>query len=56
VYAPSADFEIAGSEQLSGALVVKSIRMRGNAEFHFDEALSATNAATNFVIVTWTEL
>jgi hypothetical protein len=30
--------------------------MRGNAEFHFDEALAANNAATNFVITSWTEL
>jgi hypothetical protein len=56
VYAPSADFEIAGNDHLSGALVVKSIRMRGNSEFHFDEALAASKAPTNFVITSWSEL
>jgi hypothetical protein len=56
VYAPSADFVIAGADQLSGAMVAKSIRMRGNAGFHYDEALTATNPPAIFFIASWNEL
>jgi Tfp pilus assembly protein PilX len=56
VYAPNADFNITGNDEMSGALVVKSVRMRGNSEFHYDEALSAANVATNFFITSWDEL
>jgi len=31
---------ITGNNEISGALVAKTIRMRGNSEFHYDQALS----------------
>jgi hypothetical protein len=57
VYAPNANFSIAGGAQVSGAIIVNNVTLRGSAEFHYDEALASTNRAVRAYIVTsWKEL
>jgi hypothetical protein len=57
VYAPNADFSIAGNTQVSGSIVVNNVTLRGNAEFHYDEALASTNRQLRaYVVTSWKEL
>jgi|SRR6266850_671960 len=57
VYAPNADFSIAGSTEISGSIIVNKVDLRGNAEFHYDEALASTNRQLRaFVVTSWKEL
>lgn len=56
IYTPNADFNITGNNEISGAIVAKSIRMRGNSKFHYDQSLGGTNAPGGFIITSWNEM
>jgi len=56
MYAPEADFNITGNNEISGALVAKTIRMRGNSQFHYDQALSFIGSSGAVVVTSWNEL
>jgi len=56
IYAPSADFVLNGSTQLSGSLVAKSARMTGHCAFHFDEACAGAMPKRKVVADSWNEL
>jgi len=56
VYAPNADFNIAGNKDVSGALVVHDVSISGNSGFHFDEALLGSSTASDVIIASWNEL
>jgi hypothetical protein len=55
VYAPNANFSVAGNADLCGALVANSISLKGNSAFHYDEAFNQTNQVRAWVISTWQE-
>ena len=56
VYAPQTSFSVSGNNEISGALVAKSIRMRGSCAFHYDEALGSPTASGGVIITSWNEL
>ncbi|HEY0456709.1 MAG TPA: hypothetical protein VGE41_10070 [Verrucomicrobiae bacterium] len=56
VYAPNADFSLAGSSELSGSIIANSISLKGSSAFHYDEAFSNTNNLRAWVVVIWMEL
>jgi hypothetical protein len=55
VYAPEADFSIAGNSELAGAIVAKSITMKGTTAFHYDEAVKSTNGPIRLFVTSWNE-
>ena len=56
VYAPNADFLMAGGGQICGSVTAHSITMKGSSQFHYDEALSKPAPHRGFVVTSWTEL
>jgi hypothetical protein len=56
VYAPSVNFAFGGNDSYSGSLAVNSVRMHGNVQFHYDEALGSSTGAAQVRVTSWTEL
>ncbi|MSU50888.1 MAG: hypothetical protein EXS37_17665 [Opitutus sp.] len=56
VYAPNATFELNGNGSLKGSVVANSIKLVGNAAFHYDEALGNMTTGNPFGIAKWREL
>lgn len=58
VYAPSADISMTGNATFTGAVAAKSLYLRGNVTFHYDEALlniGAGGSNRRFFVSSWTE-
>jgi hypothetical protein len=53
LYAPNADITITGDFDFNGSLVGKSVKLSGNAAFHYDEALNA--GKPDYVVSSWEE-
>lgn len=56
VYAPNADVSIVGNGDVYGAVVGKTVKVTGNANFHYDESLAAFGANNPFKVSSWREL
>ena len=59
IYAPNADLELKGSGSkgvFMGAAVANNIKMTGNFEFHYDEALGNMSFDNSYRISRWREL
>lgn len=56
VYAPSGDVTLNGNGDMMGAVIARTIRLTGNAAFHYDEALAERDADQPFSISKWREL
>jgi hypothetical protein len=56
IYAPTANITMTGNSTLIGAVVANSIKVRGNMEFHYDEALRTDPKRGRFFISWWKEL
>ncbi len=56
VYAPNADFQMAGGAQLYGSVTANGITLKGSSEFHYDEALGKPAPHRGFAVTSWTEL
>lgn len=56
VYAPNADVEIKGNGAVYGAVVGKTAKITGNANFHYDESLAAYGSNNPFKVASWREL
>ena len=58
--APNASLVMNGggssAQDFCGALMVKSVRMNGHFQFHYDEALSRTPSNGRFLITSWDEI
>ncbi len=56
VYAPNGDVTLNGNGDIMGSVVARSIRLTGNAAFHYDEALAERDSNQPFSISKWREL
>ena len=56
VYAPYGDVKIAGNGDVMGSIIARSIKLTGNAAFHYDEALAERDSNQPFSIAKWREL
>ncbi len=56
VYAPNSPVRIHGNPHVMGSVVADNITVVGNAQFHYDEALSSMGGNNPFGIVKWREL
>jgi hypothetical protein len=56
VYAPNADVSIVGNGEVYGAMVGKTVRVAGNANFHYDESLASYGGNNPFKVASWREL
>jgi hypothetical protein len=56
VYAPNGDVSLNGNGDIMGSVVARSIRLTGNAAFHFDESLAERDTNQPFSISKWREL
>jgi Tfp pilus assembly protein PilX len=56
VYAPNGDVTLNGNGDIMGSVVARSIRLNGNAAFHYDEALAIGQNGEPFTIAKWREL
>ncbi len=56
IYAPQATFEIKGGVHYYGAFCVKSARLMGSCNFHYDEALFDVPPFRGFIISDWEEI
>lgn len=60
IYAPQAHFQLNGSGGSSydfiGASVTRSVKINGNFNFHYDEALRKTGPARGYVPTSWKEM
>lgn len=56
IYAPNADIQIVGTSEVVGALVGKSILLKGDVQFHYDEALRGDPKRGRFFVHSWREL
>lgn len=56
LYAPNGNVTIDGRGAVMGSVVARSIRLVGNAEFHYDESLADFGTNTPFGIAKWREL
>jgi cytoskeletal protein CcmA (bactofilin family) len=54
-YAPSADFQIKGNPDVTGAIVCKTFYENGNASWHYDRALNAVGERTDYRIASYVE-
>ena len=54
-YAPSADFEIDGNPDVTGAIVCKTFYENGNASWHFDRALATEGERIDYRIASYVE-
>lgn len=55
IYAPSATFDVNGTAEFIGGVLVNRLNWLGNIDFHFDEALLKT-LLTDYVISSWDEI
>jgi hypothetical protein len=59
IYAPNATVELKGggsSGSMSGSVVANDIKVTGNYEFHYDEALEELGGGNPFAVGSWREL
>ena len=56
IYAPNGDVTINGNGDVMGSIVARSIRLTGNAAFHYDETLAQGQNGEPFTIAKWREL
>lgn len=56
VYAPNGHVSINGNGEVLGSIVARSIRLTGNAAFHYDEALANRDSDQPFSISKWREV
>lgn len=56
VYAPNGHVSINGNGDVLGAVIARSIRLTGNAAFHYDESLANRNSDQPFSISKWREV
>lgn len=55
-YAPNADISINGNGDVMGGFVGNTVKLTGNAAFHYDESLENLDAGMPFGIDSWREL
>jgi hypothetical protein len=55
IYAPSATFNVTGTADFFGGVLVNRLNWLGDINFHFDEALNKT-LLSDFVIASWDEI
>ncbi len=56
LYAPNGNVTVVGNGDVMGSIVARSIRLAGNAMFHYDEALAYGEGNEPFAIARWREL
>ena len=61
IYAPQADFFLNGGGGItyfdfSGASITKTVKMGGNYNFHYDEALRTKGPPKGFIVTSWDEM
>lgn len=56
IYAPNGHVSINGNGDVLGSVVARSIRITGNAAFHYDESLANRDSDQPFSISKWREL
>lgn len=60
IYAPQADFQFGGggndTYDFVGALVAKSCKLNGHANFHYDENLKRNGPGIGYIPYSWTEV
>ena len=56
INAPNAEVTFTGTSDVFGAVMAKSIKVRGNMNFHFDEALPAISRKGRYIPYAWEEL
>ncbi|HVT71832.1 MAG TPA: hypothetical protein VHD61_01740 [Lacunisphaera sp.] len=55
-YAPNAELQINGNGDVMGAFVARTIKVTGNAAFHYDESLANAGSDMPFGVSTWREI
>ncbi|MBW7894169.1 MAG: hypothetical protein H3C27_03575 [Opitutaceae bacterium] len=55
-YAPNADLTIVGNGHVCGSFVAETIKIAGNAAFHYDESLANLDTNNPYGITKWREL
>jgi hypothetical protein len=60
IYAPSAAFTLGGGGSTTydfvGASITSTVKMNGNFQFHYDEALGRNGPSRGFIITSWNEI
>jgi choice-of-anchor A domain-containing protein len=60
IYAPQADFQFGGggnnTYDFVGALVARSCKLNGHANFHYDESLKRNGPGVGYIPYSWTEV
>lgn len=56
VYAPQGAVTINGNGDIMGSVVADTIRLTGNADFHYDESLADFGAGNPYRVAAWKEL
>lgn len=56
LYAPNGDVTVRGNGDVMGSIVARTIKLTGNAAFHYDEALAQRESNEPFTISKWREL
>ena len=56
LYAPNANLSLNGSGEYYGSAVVKSVTMKGNTGFHYDESLADDPEYKQYIITSWIEI
>ena len=58
IYAPRSEFEASGNVQIYGGVVAKEIEMNGNANLHYDEALTrdGLSSSNDWRLISWREV
>jgi hypothetical protein len=56
IYAPNGTVELNGNGSLNGAVVANTVKLVGNAAFHYDEALGNMTSGNPFRVAKWREL
>jgi len=54
-YAPSADFQLTGNPDVTGAIVCKTFQGNGNTSWHYDRALDTAGDAIDYRIASYVE-
>ena len=54
-YAPSADFQVKGNPDITGAIVCQTFYGNGNTSWHYDRALASIGVATDYRIASYVE-
>jgi hypothetical protein len=54
-YAPSADFQLTGNPDVTGAVVCKTFSGNGNTSLHYDRALSTEGQAIDYRVASYVE-